>query len=44
MSANPAMAGGIEMSVARLIAPQGMGSRFQAIGVRSPVLPKLPGF
>jgi SAM-dependent MidA family methyltransferase len=44
MSANPAMAAGIEMSVARLIAPQGMGSRFQAIGVRSPVLPKLPGF
>jgi SAM-dependent MidA family methyltransferase len=44
MSANPAMAAGIEMSVARLIAPQGMGSRFQALGVRSPVLPKLPGF
>ena len=44
MSANPAKAGEIELAVARLIAPQGMGSRFKAIGLRSPNLPKLPGF
>lgn len=44
MSANPAKAGEIELAVARLIAPQGMGSRFKAIGVRAPNLPKLPGF
>ena len=44
MSANPAKAGQIEMGVARLIAPQGMGSRFKAIGVRSSGLPPLPGF
>lgn len=44
MSANPAKAGEIEFAVARLIAPQGMGSRFKVIGLRSPNLPKLPGF
>jgi NADH dehydrogenase [ubiquinone] 1 alpha subcomplex assembly factor 7 len=44
MNANPARAAEIELGVARLIAPQGMGSRFKAIGVRSPNLPKLPGF
>ncbi len=44
MSANPAKAGEIELAVARLIAPQGMGSRFKAIGLRSPNLPILPGF
>lgn len=44
MAANPARAGDIEGSVARLIAPNGMGTRFKAIGVRSPELPPLPGF
>lgn len=44
MNANPAKAGEIELGVARLIAPQGMGSRFKAIGVRSADLPMLPGF
>ncbi|MGE5266183.1 MAG: SAM-dependent methyltransferase, partial [Deltaproteobacteria bacterium] len=44
MSANPDRAGEIELSVARLISPQGMGSRFKAIGLRSAVLPRLPGF
>ncbi len=44
MSANPAKAGEIEMGVARLMAPNGMGSRFKAIGLRSCSLPRLPGF
>lgn len=44
MAANPERAGQIEMSVARLIAPNGMGTRFKAIGVRSLNLPPLPGF
>ncbi len=43
MAANPARAGEIETSVARLIAPQGMGTRFRALGFRSPPLPPLPG-
>lgn len=44
MSANPAKAAEIEMGVARLMAVPGMGSRFNAIGVRSRCLPPLPGF
>ena len=44
MSANPQKAGVIESGVARLMAPNGMGTRFKAIGVRSPQLPPLPGF
>ena len=44
MSANPRLAGEIEAGVARLIAPNGMGTRFKVIGVRSPQLPPLPGF
>ena len=44
MAANPSRAGEIEGSVARLIAPNGMGTRFKAIGVRTPQLPPLPGF
>lgn len=44
MHANPARAGEIEAGVARLIAPQGMGTRFKVIGVRSAGLPPLPGF
>lgn len=44
MAANPALAGDIEGRVARLIAPNGMGTRFKAIGVRSAELPSLPGF
>ena len=43
MNANPARAGQIEMGVARLIAPTGMGSRFLALGLRSPDLAPLPG-
>jgi NADH dehydrogenase [ubiquinone] 1 alpha subcomplex assembly factor 7 len=44
MAANPARANEIEMGVARLMAPNGMGTRFKAIGIRSPELPPLPGF
>lgn len=44
MAANPAKAGAIEAGVARLMAPAGMGTRFKALGVRSPKLPPLPGF
>jgi NADH dehydrogenase [ubiquinone] 1 alpha subcomplex assembly factor 7 len=44
MAANPDKANALEMGVARLIAPQGMGTRFKAIGVRSAALPPLPGF
>ncbi len=44
MSANPARAAAIEAGVARLMAPNGMGSRFKAIGLRSRGLPPLPGF
>ena len=44
MAANPAKANALEMGVARLMAPQGMGTRFKAVGVRSISLPPLPGF
>jgi SAM-dependent MidA family methyltransferase len=44
MAANPKKAAGIEAGVARLIAPNGMGTRFKAIGIRSKGLPSLPGF
>lgn len=44
MGANPAKAGEIEAGVMRLMAPNGMGTRFKAIGIRSPNLGKLPGF
>lgn len=44
MAANPSKALEIEAGVARLMAPNGMGTRFKAIGVRSPDLPPLPGF
>jgi NADH dehydrogenase [ubiquinone] 1 alpha subcomplex assembly factor 7 len=43
MSANPAKANALEMGVARLMQPAGMGTRFLALGVRSPGLPPLPG-
>jgi SAM-dependent MidA family methyltransferase len=44
MSANPAKAATIEAGISRLLAPNGMGTRFKAIGLRSPRLPALPGF
>jgi SAM-dependent MidA family methyltransferase len=44
IAANPAEANVIETAVARLLAPNGMGTRFKAIGLRSPTLPTLPGF
>jgi NADH dehydrogenase [ubiquinone] 1 alpha subcomplex assembly factor 7 len=44
MAANPAKAAHIEADIARLMAPGGMGTRFHAIGVRSPGLAPLPGF
>lgn len=44
MAANPAHANMLEMSVARLMAPQGMGTRFKVIALRSAGLPALPGF
>ena len=42
MAANPAKAAQIETAIARLMAPGGMGTRFQAIGVRSRDLVPLP--
>lgn len=44
MSANPGRAAEIEAGVARLLSPTGMGTRFKALGLRSPALPPLPGF
>lgn len=44
MAANPALAGDIETGVARLMAGNGMGTRFKVIGIRSPDVPPLPGF
>jgi SAM-dependent MidA family methyltransferase len=42
MAANPAKAAQIETAIARLMAPGGMGTRFQAIGVRSRDVAPLP--
>jgi SAM-dependent MidA family methyltransferase len=42
MAANPTKAAQIETGIARLMAPGGMGSRFQVIGVRSGDLAPLP--
>jgi NADH dehydrogenase [ubiquinone] 1 alpha subcomplex assembly factor 7 len=44
MAANPAKANTIETGVARLMAPNGMGTRFKVLGVRARGLPPLPGF
>lgn len=44
MAANPARAAEIETGVARLIAPNGMGTLFKVLGVRSRNLAALPGF
>ncbi|MEM9029883.1 MAG: SAM-dependent methyltransferase [Pseudomonadota bacterium] len=44
MSHNPHRAGEIESAVARLLAPNGMGTRFKALGLRSTDIPTLPGF
>ena len=44
MSANPARAAEIEAGTMRLLAPNGMGTRFKAIAVRSPSLAPLPCF
>ncbi len=44
MAANPHAAGSLEIGVARLMSPTGMGGHFKAIGLRSPALPPLPGF
>jgi NADH dehydrogenase [ubiquinone] 1 alpha subcomplex assembly factor 7 len=44
MAANPNRAGEIEAGIARLIAPSGMGGRFQAVGIRSVDLALLPAF
>lgn len=41
---NPSKAGEIELATARLMAPQGMGTRFKAVGLRTKSLPPLPGF
>jgi SAM-dependent MidA family methyltransferase len=43
MDANPQLAASIEGAIARLMAPNGMGTRFKAIGARSRGLPPLPG-
>ena len=44
MNADPAGANAIEMAVARLLSPSGMGTRFKVLGARSPHLPPLPGW
>lgn len=44
MAANPAKSNAIEIAIARLMNPQGMGGRFKVLGARSPSLPPLPGF
>ena len=44
MSANPDKAAMIEAGTMRLLAPNGMGSRFKAIALRSPSLASLPCF
>lgn len=44
MSANPVKAAAIETAVARLMAPGGMGGRFQVVAARSVGLPPPPGF
>ena len=43
MAANPARAHDIETAALRLVVPNAMGTRFKALGVRSPGLPSLPG-
>lgn len=43
MAQNADKAGAVEAGVQRLMAPNGMGSRFLALGVRSPGLAPLPG-
>ncbi len=43
MHSNPEKAADIEASVARLMAPGGMGTRFKVLGVRSADLAPLPG-
>ncbi|MFA5898565.1 MAG: SAM-dependent methyltransferase [Hyphomicrobium sp.] len=42
MAANPGQAAAIEVGLARLMGPTGMGSRFQVIGIRSVDLAPLP--
>lgn len=44
MASNPRLAGSIEAAVARLMAPNGMGTRFKVLGLRSARLAPLPGF
>jgi SAM-dependent MidA family methyltransferase len=44
MAANPGRAHDIESGVFRIMSETGMGTRFQAIAVRSPQLAALPGF
>jgi NADH dehydrogenase [ubiquinone] 1 alpha subcomplex assembly factor 7 len=44
IAASPARANAIEMGVARLMNPQGMGTRFKVLGVRTADVPLLPGF
>lgn len=44
MAANPAKSNAIEIGIARLMNPQGMGGRFKVLGARTSTLPPLPGF
>lgn len=44
MAANPTRSNAIEIGIARLMNPQGMGGRFKVLGARSHGLPPLPGF
>ncbi len=42
MAANPQRAAALEQDVARLMSPEGMGTRFKVIGIRSVGVPPLP--
>jgi NADH dehydrogenase [ubiquinone] 1 alpha subcomplex assembly factor 7 len=43
MAGNPRKANALEMGVARLMQPAGMGTRFLVLAARSPQMPPLPG-
>jgi SAM-dependent MidA family methyltransferase len=44
MAASPEHAASVEAGIARLLSPQGMGTRFKVLAMRSPRLPPLPAF
>lgn len=44
MASSPEHAASVEAGIARLLSPQGMGTRFKVLALRSPHLPPLPAF